>query len=236
MRQNQVLLGIDEYRCLQYASIDDNGIIQGFNGYDLIGPDGSADGNSYLSQCSWCHDCKFEYQGKLIEFKSGDKLKSLQDLFLNMSDEDKKLVDSAYETNGCYCSKCGTFHDTEDGYHTSYTIIDGELYCKTCVDAEELLTQLETADDLFKARDLVGVTIDDAKFEEIDVLFCDSSGFGRDGEPALTKRGAIAKTRALMSEYKAGELYCGLTSIGQFQVYVTIFRKVKSKKRKANKR
>jgi hypothetical protein len=53
-------------------------------------------------------------------------------------------------------------------------------------------------------------------------LFCDSSGFGSESEPALTVKQLIGKLR----EYKrSGDSYgFAITQVGQFQVYVGVFK------------
>ena len=61
-------------------------------------------------------------------------------------------------------------------------------------------------------------------FEEVETLFCDSSGFGSSGESALTKDQTIKRVQELLSEYSS--LFGGITDIGQFQVYVTLWEKV----------
>ena len=54
-------------------------------------------------------------------------------------------------------------------------------------------------------------------FTEIQDHFVDSSGWGQEGEPALTPDQFLAKV-------KAGKFY-GITGQGQFQVYVTEYEK-----------
>lgn len=61
-------------------------------------------------------------------------------------------------------------------------------------------------------------------FQEIDTLFCDSSGMGGLGERALTKNQAISRVQAIL-DASDDTLYAGITGIGQFQVYVTLYRK-----------
>ena len=52
--------------------------------------------------------------------------------------------------------------------------------------------------------------------------FVDSSGFGTEGEPALTRRGFIAK---IEKNIEAGKGYgYALIETGQFQVYVGVFK------------
>lgn len=227
----QVLIGRNDDGIV-YAELNSESLqVRGFNVYDLVTSDRSADGNVYLNQCSWTHSESFEYQGRLIKFTSDMSLKGDQDLNLGLLDGDLDLIESAYKTEGCYCSKCGTFHDTEDHYTRSYVISqDGELYCKDCADVEDLLTVLNQPDDLFKDKDIENLDLEG--FEEVETLFCDASGFGTTGERALTKGQAIERAELIIERNQNETLYCGLTGIGQFQVYVSIFKKVKSKKRK----
>ena len=56
-------------------------------------------------------------------------------------------------------------------------------------------------------------------FMEVKSHFVDSSGFGAEGEPALTALQFLARV-------KAGRFY-GITGQGQFQVYVTEYEKIK---------
>jgi hypothetical protein len=56
-------------------------------------------------------------------------------------------------------------------------------------------------------------------------FFVDSSGFGSEGEPALTTRGFIEKLR---EQIRAGNEYgYGVSFIGQFQVHVAYYSKEK---------
>ena len=55
-------------------------------------------------------------------------------------------------------------------------------------------------------------------WKEVDSLFCDSSGFGAPGEPALTYAQLIAKL-------EVGKGYA-ITQVGQFQVYVGVFERI----------
>ena len=54
---------------------------------------------------------------------------------------------------------------------------------------------------------------------QIVELFCDSSGWGSEGEPALTTRGFLEKVR----EFGPGHAYA-ISEAGQFQVYVRVYR------------
>jgi hypothetical protein len=57
-------------------------------------------------------------------------------------------------------------------------------------------------------------------FEKVDEYFVDSSGFGKEGEPALTFRQFCAKVRQNGSGYGYG-----ITEAGQFQVYIGVYSK-----------
>jgi hypothetical protein len=76
--------------------------------------------------------------------------------------------------------------------------------------------------DLFKAPDMTDTEVP-SNFTEVATLFCDSSGFGRSSEAALTKDQALVKASELLKAH-SGPLYVGLTGIGQFQVYVTVWK------------
>lgn len=86
----------------------------------------------------------------------------------------------------------------------------------------ENLLLIKEPSDLFKAPDMTNKAID-SKFEKMACLFCDSSGFGAPTERALTQDQAIKRMQELMNEH--GDLYVALTGIGQFQVYVSVFKK-----------
>jgi hypothetical protein len=60
-------------------------------------------------------------------------------------------------------------------------------------------------------------------YSEIETLFVDSSGFGSDNEPALTQEQLENKLKHLLAEHKM--LYAFITNAGQFQVYITLYKK-----------
>lgn len=64
-------------------------------------------------------------------------------------------------------------------------------------------------------------------WELLDEHFVDSSGFGADDEPAMTVPRFIRELRLEFMEHSGqDETYgYGITSCGQFQVYVGVFRK-----------
>ena len=60
-------------------------------------------------------------------------------------------------------------------------------------------------------------------YELVEELFCDSSGFGVEDEPALTQSQLINEVRSLVDKY--GLLYTTITGVGQFQIYLGLFTK-----------
>jgi hypothetical protein len=62
-------------------------------------------------------------------------------------------------------------------------------------------------------------------WELVEEWFCDSSGFGTDDEPALSSR----QLKDKLKEYtrKPGTYGFGVTSVGQFQVYLGVFTRVR---------
>ena len=56
---------------------------------------------------------------------------------------------------------------------------------------------------------------------QIVELFCDSSGWGSEGEPALTTRGFLEKVR----EFGPGHAYA-ISEAGQWQCYIRVYRVV----------
>jgi len=59
-------------------------------------------------------------------------------------------------------------------------------------------------------------------FRFVDEIFVDTSGFGRDDEPALSFRQQAHRVRELVEEhYAEGKtLFWGVTQVGQFQAYL----------------
>ena len=56
-------------------------------------------------------------------------------------------------------------------------------------------------------------------------LFVDSSGFGAEGEPALTLAGFRRELKRLLREHAGQTLGFAVVQAGQFQVYVGVFAK-----------
>ena len=216
--RNKVLLGQSEYGELYYAEVNEDGTIRGFDGYYLIDGERTYDGNNYLDNCSWCHSVTING----VTYKSGMKLAENIEPFFQ--DEDLKQIildEDYYEAHGSYCEECGTFHDTEQyGNGLSYVILnDCEFYCKGCVGADQLLEEclVESVDDIYEAKDIVGLSPE--QFEEVHTIFHDCGW----GGPATSHSEAEIIVDKLLEEH--GELYAGLTGIGQFQVYVTLYKR-----------
>jgi len=62
----------------------------------------------------------------------------------------------------------------------------------------------------------------DEEYERVDSLFCDSSGFGSPSEPALTNDQLKSKLRRLLLDH--GELLLAIESVGQFQLYIGVWK------------
>lgn len=215
------VLGQEEYGAIIVAEMDGNTIKSISSGY-IEHSDNTYDGNTYFSKSSWGGDYT-DFQGRV--FKRGEELEEdFTPAFQDEGAEQIMLEEDFYHAEGHHCEECGTFHDTEQYYDVSFVITEhGGFYCKTCVPAEELLVEVTEGEDIFRSKDMTRLETPEG-FEEVETLFCDSSGFGRPSEPALTKEQAIRRTEELIEEH--GTLYSGLTGIGQFQVYVTVYREV----------
>ncbi|RLC34145.1 hypothetical protein DRH14_03600 [Candidatus Shapirobacteria bacterium] len=136
--------------------------------------------------------------------------------------DDDDVISGAYITEGLNCCEsCGLYHDTQDGQPTYVIINDCELLCKDCVSIDEMMMELKTPADVFKAKDIRD--LDTPEYEMVEELFCDNSGLGGSNEPASTKNQTIVEVEQLMAEHD--KLYVGLIGIGQFQVYVGVFIK-----------
>ena len=222
---NKVFIGVCEYGEYAEAELNEDKTIRGFNLYDLIDKTRSYDGNYYKSMCGGGH--KVTVKGKT--FKTGELLPAK---LPSISKQNKELFEQAYSTEGFYCYECGMFHDSEQYHDLSYVILnDCEVYCKECVNIDDMLVELNDASELFTAKDITGMS-DSKHFIEVATLFCDSSVFGQAHEAALTQEQAIDKAQELIDSNRA-QLYVGITGIGQFQVYVTVYKRKQSKKRRA---
>jgi len=141
---------------------------------------------------------------------------------LPLTDKDKEQIEEAYISNGMvYCEVCSTAWDCED--HEMYKV-DYEAcvaYCNECRPFEP--KPLDEPEDLFQSPNLTGVPHDE-DYKEVEELFCDSSGFGASYEAALTKEQATKRVQEIFKEHEGTQLYSAVTGVGQFQVYVTIYK------------
>lgn len=208
------------------AEINDQGVIRGFNGLVYIPSDGMVDGLAMLHPCSWTHETILDSglvlkSGEIIKTKaiSESKTKALKNKNLDILEYSEVYVGDA-----TFCEKCGMGHVTEQyGPEPTFLVVkECTLVCRDCADTEDLLTPLEAPADIFRSRDMQGLDLDAEKYELVDTLFCDSSGFGAPHESALTQEQVEARVNELLDQH--GYLYSGLTGVGQFQVYVSIWR------------
>jgi hypothetical protein len=210
---DQILIGKDSGGEIITADHKD-GKITCLNMYVLIHPTESYDECYYLV----CWGCGGDYDIEGHVFTRG---MSISEDFepLGFTEEELENIENAYEGHGSFCSSCGTFHDTEGQYgNLSYTILDCELYCKDCVGADDLIayTPVQSVDDIYNAKDIVGMSPEE--FEEVETIFHDCGW----GGPATNHEGAKRIVDDLLEEH--GEIYAALTGIGQFQVYVTLYK------------
>ncbi len=216
----ELFLGQDEQHDIVRVELDDNRVIKSLSGYTLITPEQSYDNHWYLSNHSWGGD--YEVNG--ITYKRGMKLaKDFTPYY--MDDKTKEVIegDDFYENEGLYCEECGTFHDSDQYSDISYIITEqSEVLCKTCAKADDLIVEVIDSADIFNSKDIIGMDAPD-DFEELETLFCDSTGWGNDNEPALTREQACSATQDLLDIH--GALYSAITGMGQFQVYVTLYKK-----------
>ena len=84
-------------------------------------------------------------------------------------------------------------------------------------------TLISSVDEFFKVPALDSDEIS-PKFKEIETLFCDSSGFGRDDESAMSLTQSEQKVKDLLDAGK--QLYGAITDSGQFQVHITLYERI----------
>lgn len=218
LRDNEILLGQNSCGDIVVAELKDDKI-RGFNTYWFIDRERSYDGCYYVSMNGWCHDV--EING--VTYKSGMKLAKDNVTPFFEDDNVKENIEDAYQDEGSYCSECGTFHATDQYHNVSYVILNEcELFCKDCVSTDDMIsqTEVESVDDIYNAKDIVGMDIAD-EFEEVHTIFHDCGW----GGPATSHSEAEIIVNDLLEEH--GTLFAGLTGIGQFQVYVTLYKRKK---------
>ena len=221
------VIGQARYDGIVFAEVEDNKIKNIYSKY-LEHKNRTYDGNNYLTESGWGG----EYEVNGVTYKRGTELAEDFEPFFD-DEETKEIIlnEDYYTANGHTCSACGTFHDTEQYYNISFVILnDCELYCKSCVEAEDMLHEVDDVSDFFQAKDMTRFPTKIKGYTMVETLFCDSSGFGNEREPALTERQAKARVQELLDKH--GTLFAGLTGIGQFQVYVTLWKKRKARAKK----
>lgn len=226
---SKVWIGRSKYGELIQAEVNEDGTIRGFSGFQETYEDavGNAAGYNYLQNVMWTHDVTLE-DGR--SFKTGDVAPEE----FKFDDETKAFIDDAIEMELTSCDECGLYWDTETfEYERGYVFGECALYCKDCAPDEVTLKEVNDAEDIFSAPDATGLPAPKG-YIEVEELFCDSSGFGRDYERALTKAQAIERVTELLSKHRT--LWARITGIGQFQVYVTLYRKRASRAPKKAKR
>ena len=95
------------------------------------------------------------------------------------------------------------------------------------------MKEITKPEDLFSSSNLSQFSVEEIEaegYQLIETLFCDSSGFGSSFERAMNKEQAAKKVQSLISEH--GKMYGALTGVGQFQVYVSLFKNVKKARAK----
>lgn len=88
----------------------------------------------------------------------------------------------------------------------------------------------DTLSKVYQAKPIGRDTAELLGYELVDELFVDSSGFGQDGEAALTTGQLEQRLKHLLAEH--GTLHAFITGAGMFQVYVGLFTKTGQKRAK----
>jgi hypothetical protein len=195
-----------------FQEIGQDGLIRGLNGYFVAK---LVDGERVFENTSWVHSVELE-NGTVLS--RGDK----PSLVVALPCDLKNLN----ETNVLHCEECGQSHDAEEIYNPTFIIGECSVFCRACIKASNVLVKLNNSEDLFKSKDLRGIDL--TGFFVVEELFCDSLGMGSSSERALTKAQALERAEEIISNSNT-QLYAGITEMGQFQVYVTIFQLNQSK-------
>lgn len=82
---------------------------------------------------------------------------------------------------------------------------------------------INNLNDIYKAKQSSVETMELKGYTLIEELFVDSSRMGAEDEPALTQSQFERELRGLLSTH--GSLVAKITGVGQFQVYVGLFKK-----------
>ena len=207
---------------LVFQNLDTNGLIKGF---DLFNDVELVSGTIVLTHSGSTNSIQLD--GIEYKLETGMPAHPVQDMPDDLKD--------CYTCDTVSCEVCGAQHDGDDasGYSSSptWTTVNDEceVVCMECRVADDVLLHLDDASKVFKSKNLDGIDL--KGYREIETIFCDSSGMGCEGERALTKSQTLEKTRELLEKHD--DLYSGITSIGQFQVYITFFKKRAKRSKKA---
>jgi len=79
-------------------------------------------------------------------------------------------------------------------------------------------------EDVFKAKEKEIEVMKNRGYELIEELFTDNSGLGASDELALTQNQFLIRIKELIKEH--GELDARITKVGQFQVYIGLFKQL----------
>lgn len=96
-----------------------------------------------------------------------------------------------------------------------------------------IMTEVYRPSDVFRSREMHEDDIP-PEYKLVETLFCDSSGFGSPYEPALTKEQVETRVAELLEEHSC--LHSALTGIGQFQVYLSLYKRTETKAKRKRKR
>lgn len=206
---------------LVFQNLDTNGLIQGFDLFDSVK---LVSGALVLTHSG--HTNSIQLDGIEYRLETGMPAHPVQDMPNDLKD--------CYTCDTVSCEVCGAVHDSDDSSGASYnptwtTVNECEVVCMECRFADDVLISLDDASKVFKSKNLDGIDL--KGYREIETIFCDSSGMGAKGERALTRSQILEKTTELLAKH--GQLYSGTTGIGQFQVYITFFKKRANRSKKA---
>jgi len=219
-------IGRNKFGELVVQKLDINGLIKGFDTYYPIE---IVNGDFILEHCG-----SNQNETIVMDETLDHDSKVVSGMLAMPSIELPDYLKDAYTGYTVCCVACSESHNSDDssGPDATWAIInDCEAICLGCRTADQVMTLVESPDDVFKSKNLADLDL--KGYKEIDELFCDSSGFGSVGERALTKDQCRAKMAQIILEH--GEVYTGITGIGQFQVYITVYKKVKTAAKKPAK-